>query len=93
MRPRAVETARTAVCRAGRRVAATLPHPRRAGTPSDRTLILGGGGAWRCVSLGSVYVAARVGAVCLLACVIACGLCEVPGGVNQIIQNIVRYKT
>ena len=40
----------------------------------------GRGGAWRCVSLGSVYVAARVGAVCLLACVIACGLCEVPGG-------------
>ena len=40
----------------------------------------GKGGAWRCVSLGSVYVAARVGAVCLLACVIACGLCEVPGG-------------
>ena len=40
----------------------------------------GTGGAWRCVSLGSVYVAARVGAVCLLACVIACGLCEVPGG-------------
>ena len=38
----------------------------------------GEGGAWRCVSLGSVYVAARVGAVCLLACVIACGLCEVP---------------
>ena len=50
------------------------------GTPSDRTLNPGKGGAWRCVSLGSVYVAARVGAVCLLACVIACGLCEVPGG-------------
>ena len=50
------------------------------GGPSDRTLNLGRGGAWRCVSLGSVYVAARVGAVCLLACVIACGLCEVPGG-------------
>ena len=50
------------------------------GTPSDRTLKHGKGGAWRCVSLGSVYVAARVGAVCLLACVIACGLCEVPGG-------------
>eukprot|EP01043_Picozoa_sp_COSAG02_P128154 COSAG02_NODE_65590_length_257_cov_1.398734_1_plen_35_part_01 len=32
------------------------------------------------MSLGSVYVAARVGAVCLLPCVIACGLCEVPGG-------------
>ena len=50
------------------------------GTPSDRTLNPGKGGAWRCVSLGSVYVAARVGVVCLLACVIACGLCEVPGG-------------
>ena len=50
------------------------------GAPSDRTLKLGRGGAWRCVSLGSVYVAARVGAVCLLACVVACGLCEVPGG-------------
>ena len=36
------------------------------GTPSDRTLKLGRSGAWRCVSLGSVYVAARVGAVCLL---------------------------
>ena len=50
------------------------------GGPSDRTLNPGRGGAWQCVSLGSVYVAARVGAVCLLACVIACGLCEVPGG-------------
>ena len=44
------------------------------------TLNLMKSGAWRCVSLGSVYVAGRVGVVCVLACVIACGLCEMPGG-------------
>ena len=58
----------------------TSSPPRHTGTPYDSTLNPGKGGAGRCVSLGSVYVAARVGAVCLLACVIACGLCEVPGG-------------
>ena len=55
----------------------------------------GKGGAWRCVSLGSVYVAARVGAVCLLACVIACGLCEVPGGLSSgslLCAGGVRYQ-
>ncbi len=57
-----------------------MPSQAPVGGPYDRTLNPGKGGAGRCVSLGSVYVAARVGAVCLLVCVIACGLCEVPGG-------------
>ena len=34
-----------------------------------------------------MYVAGRVGAVCLLACVIACGLCEVLGG-GQLRQQV-----
>ena len=37
------------------------------GGPSGRTHSPGRGGAWRCVSLGSVYVVGSVGAVCVLA--------------------------
>ena len=55
-------------------------YDKQEGGPSDRTLYPMKSGAWRCVSLGSVYVAGRVGAECVLACVIACGLCVMPGG-------------
>ena len=62
-------------------VSAPPLQPGPPGTPSDRTLYPGEGGDGLCrVSLGSVYVAGRVGAVCVLACVIACGLCVIPGG-------------
>ena len=48
-----------------------------------------------CLLAQCMNVAARVGAVCLLACVIACGLCEVPGGLSSgslLCAGGVRYQ-